>query len=85
MYGHYLFALIVLLACLTTCVGLINACASFTINYVPKLGYKRLVLLFATFGLFFYDIWFKYDFKNRTADLVIYLSRCDCSRASVAC
>lgn len=53
MFGHYLFALIVLLACLTTCVGLINACASFTINYVPKLGYKRLVLLFSTFGLFF--------------------------------
>ncbi|MEB7825631.1 branched-chain amino acid transport system II carrier protein [Staphylococcus chromogenes] len=53
MFGYYLFALIVVLACLTTCVGLITACASFTLHYIPKLGYRRLVLIFSMLGLVF--------------------------------
>lgn len=53
MFGYYLFACIVVLACLTTCVGLITACASFTLHYMPKLGYRRLVLIFSILGLVF--------------------------------
>lgn len=53
MFGYYLFAFIVVLACLTTCVGLITACASFTLHYIPKLGYRRLVLIFSMLGLVF--------------------------------
>ncbi|MFB4475810.1 branched-chain amino acid transport system II carrier protein, partial [Oceanobacillus caeni] len=52
------FGVIVILACLTTCVGLISACASFFHEIYPKLGYKSYATVFtllgfsvATFGL----------------------------------
>lgn len=49
--GHILFGTIVLLACLTTCVGLTNACASFFNERFPKLSYKQYVLIFVVTGL----------------------------------
>jgi len=56
--GSLLFGVIVMLACLTTCVGLISACASFFHEIYPKLGYKSYATIFtlvgfsvATFGL----------------------------------
>ncbi|WP_145543133.1 branched-chain amino acid transport system II carrier protein [Virgibacillus sp. SK37] len=56
--GSLLFGVIVILACLTTCVGLISACASFFHEIYPKLGYKSYATVFtllgfsvATFGL----------------------------------
>lgn len=49
--GGILFGLIVLLACLTTCVGLTNACASFFNEIYPKLSYKQYVLIFVIIGL----------------------------------
>jgi len=49
--GHLLFGTIVLLACLTTCVGLTNACASFFSEIFPKVSYKQYVLLFVITGL----------------------------------
>lgn len=50
--GNVLFGTIVLLACLTTCVGLINACASFFNEIFPKFTYKQYVLVFVLIGLF---------------------------------
>lgn len=49
--GSFLFGTIVLLACLTTCVGLINACASFFSDTFPKITYKQFVRLFVVAGL----------------------------------
>lgn len=50
--GNCLFGSIVLLACLTTCVGLINACASFFHEIFPRFSYKQYVVLFVFIGLF---------------------------------
>lgn len=49
--GSILFGLIVLLACLTTAVGLTNACASFFHRIFPKLSYEKYILLFVFIGL----------------------------------
>lgn len=49
--GHILFAMIVLLACLTTCVGLANACASFFIEIFPAISFKQFTFLFVVLGL----------------------------------
>lgn len=49
--GNLLFGTIVLLACLTTCVGLINACASFFNEVFPTFSYKQYVIVFVLIGL----------------------------------
>lgn len=49
--GNLLFGTIVLLACLTTCVGLINACASFFNEIFPTFSYKQYVVVFVLIGL----------------------------------
>lgn len=56
--GSLLFGVIVILACLTTCVGLVSACASFFHELYPKWNYKLYATIFtligfsvATFGL----------------------------------
>lgn len=49
--GSLLFGTIVLLACLTTCVGLINACARFFNEIFPTFSYKQFVLVFVVTGL----------------------------------
>ena len=49
--GSLLFGTIVLLACLTTCIGLTNACASFFNEIFPRFSYKQFVLLFVLTGL----------------------------------
>lgn len=49
--GNLLFGTIVLLACLTTCVGLINACASFFNEIFPRFSYKQYVFVFVLIGL----------------------------------
>lgn len=48
--GSLLFSAIILLACLTTCVGLINASASFFQGLYPKLSYKFYVGVFTIIG-----------------------------------
>jgi LIVCS family branched-chain amino acid:cation transporter len=44
--GKIVLGLIVALACLTTCIGLIAACAQFFTDKMPALSYKMYVLLF---------------------------------------
>ncbi|UPW81530.1 branched-chain amino acid transport system II carrier protein [Lysinibacillus sp. Ag94] len=51
--GNVLFGSIVILACLTTCVGLTNACASFFNKIFPKLSYKKFVIIFIVIGMLF--------------------------------
>lgn len=48
--GSLLFSTIVLLACLTTCVGLINASASFFQGLYPKFSYKFYVGVLSVIG-----------------------------------
>ncbi len=50
--GSTLFGVIVILACLTTCVGLINACARFFNELFPKYSYQMYVGIFVFIGLF---------------------------------
>lgn len=49
--GSILFGLIVLLACLTTCVGLTNACATFFHQLNGRLSFRLYVALFTIVGL----------------------------------
>lgn len=49
--GSLLFGVIVILACLTTCVGLINACSQFFNEIYPKLSYQTYVAIFVIIGL----------------------------------
>lgn len=49
--GGLLFGSIVILACLTTCVGLINACSRFFNEIYPKLSYSSYVAIFVLIGL----------------------------------
>jgi len=48
--GNLLFGIIVILACLTTCIGLVNACAAFAMKKLPRVSYKKFVLLFSFLG-----------------------------------
>ena len=54
--GNVAFGSIVILACLTTCIGLINACASFAHQVYPKLSYGRYVLVFTLTGAIFSNL-----------------------------
>ncbi|WP_313235851.1 branched-chain amino acid transport system II carrier protein [Sporosarcina ureae] len=49
--GGLLFGVIVMLACLTTCVGLINACSRFFNEIYPKISYQAYVAIFVLFAL----------------------------------
>src|SRR5699024_6533605 len=49
-FGNLIFGIIVILACLTTCIGLVNACAAFAMEKLPKISYKSFVLIFSLLG-----------------------------------
>src|SRR5699024_1918155 len=49
--GSLLFGVIVMLACLTTCVGLINACSRFFNQIFPRYSYKVYATIFVLIGL----------------------------------
>lgn len=49
--GSLLFGVIVMLACLTTCVGLINACSRFFNQIFPRYSYKMYATIFVLIGL----------------------------------
>ncbi|AXM45880.1 branched-chain amino acid transport system II carrier protein [Dichelobacter nodosus] len=48
--GNILIALIVLLACLTTAIGLISACAAFFTSLLPRISYSFFVVIFSITG-----------------------------------
>ena len=50
-FGNLIFGVIVILACLTTCIGLVNACSAFAMKKLPKISYKVFVLIFSLLGL----------------------------------
>uniref|UniRef100_A5WHH3 Branched-chain amino acid transport system carrier protein n=1 Tax=Psychrobacter sp. (strain PRwf-1) TaxID=349106 RepID=A5WHH3_PSYWF len=54
--GNVAFGMIVILACLTTCIGLINACSSFANQVYPKIGYGVYVLIFTVLGALFSNL-----------------------------
>ncbi|PFA63203.1 branched-chain amino acid transport system II carrier protein [Bacillus sp. AFS015802] len=49
--GNVLFGLIVIIACLTTCIGLINACGRFFHEAFPRFSYKAYVVIFILIGM----------------------------------
>ncbi|WP_079475692.1 branched-chain amino acid transport system II carrier protein [Marinococcus halophilus] len=49
--GSLFFGVIVFLACLTTCVGLITACSEFFHSVMPRIAYKSFVVLFIIIGM----------------------------------
>ncbi len=49
-YGSLLMAAIVILACLTTSVGLICACSNFFQTLMPRIPYRNFVIVFSVFS-----------------------------------
>ncbi len=49
-YGSVLMAVIVILACLTTSVGLICACSNFFQSLMPRVAYRTFVIIFSVFS-----------------------------------
>lgn len=49
--GKVLLAVTIILACLTTAIGLVSACAQFFSQAFPKVSYKVYVFIFATFSM----------------------------------
>lgn len=47
--GTVMLSVVILLACLTTSIGLITACGEYFHTLFPKISYKRFVLLFSAF------------------------------------
>lgn len=50
--GNVILSLVIILACITTAVGLVSANATFFNKLFPKLPYKFLVVIFTFFSLF---------------------------------
>lgn len=57
-WGNLLLGIIFVLACFTTCVGLVSACGNYFHSLLPKASYKKIALFFsfisfciANFGL----------------------------------
>ncbi|MFJ7973994.1 branched-chain amino acid transport system II carrier protein [Psychrobacillus sp. NPDC096389] len=52
-WGNLLLGIIFVLACFTTCVGLVSACGNYFHSLIPKVSYKKIALFFTliSFGL----------------------------------
>jgi branched-chain amino acid:cation transporter, LIVCS family len=48
-FGLVMLAVVILLACLTTSIGLITACGEYFNTIIPKISYKAFVVFFSTF------------------------------------
>ncbi|MCG7344504.1 branched-chain amino acid transport system II carrier protein [Sporosarcina sp. ACRSL] len=48
-FGSVMLAVVIILACLTTSIGLITACGEYFHTLMPKVSYKMLVTIFSTF------------------------------------
>lgn len=51
-FGAVLLALIFLLACMTTCVGLITCCSQYFHRMIPKISYRMFAVIISLFSLF---------------------------------
>lgn len=51
-FGAVLLALIFLLACTTTCVGLITCCSQYFNRLMPKISYRMFAVIISLFSLF---------------------------------
>lgn len=47
--GTVMLTIVIILACLTTCIGLITACGEYFNTLMPKISYKVFVIFFTTF------------------------------------
>ncbi len=52
-FGGVILGFIVLLACLTTSIGLITACASYFHKLLPRVSYKQFAIIFSIVSAFF--------------------------------
>jgi len=51
--GNIILGIIVMLACMTTCIGLTTACADYANGLVPIISYKRFAVFFSVVGAIF--------------------------------
>ncbi|WP_342388058.1 branched-chain amino acid transport system II carrier protein [Salinicoccus bachuensis] len=51
--GDLIFSAIVVVACLTTCIGLVNACSEFGSRHYSRIPYKAYVFVFTAAGFLF--------------------------------
>lgn len=50
VYGSALLGIVIILACLTTSIGLITACSEYFSTLIPKVNYKTFVVIFSVFS-----------------------------------
>ncbi|MFD2442468.1 branched-chain amino acid transport system II carrier protein [Bacillus sp. CGMCC 1.16607] len=50
MFGTVMLSIVILLACLTTSIGLITACGEYFHTLLPKVSYKKFVIFFSLFS-----------------------------------
>lgn len=55
-YGGVLLGLIVIAACLTTSIGLVTACASYFSKLLPKISYKKFVIILSVSSAIFANV-----------------------------
>lgn len=48
-FGSVMLAVVIILACLTTSIGLVTACGEYFHTLIPKVSYKLFVTIFSTF------------------------------------
>ncbi len=48
-FGLVLLAIVIILACLTTAIGLVTACGEYFNTLIPKVSYKMFVIIFTVF------------------------------------
>ncbi|MCG7335578.1 branched-chain amino acid transport system II carrier protein [Sporosarcina sp. ACRSM] len=48
-FGLVLLAIVIILACLTTAIGLVTACGEYFHTLIPKVSYKMFVIIFTVF------------------------------------
>jgi len=54
--GNIILGLIVMLACMTTCIGLTTACADYAHGLLPKISYRIFTIIFSVIALLFANI-----------------------------
>lgn len=56
IWGNLILGIIVTMACMTTCIGLINACASYLVSIFPQLSYRQYAVIFSIISALFANV-----------------------------
>jgi len=54
--GNVILGIIVMLACMTTCIGLTTACADYANNLIPKISYRSFAIILSVISALFANV-----------------------------